>query len=113
MALSVQGCGLFDACTNWKNDVAQLERDYAQVGADYPLTLATFQSCMAEVNASQNAGQAVACYSTVALMASDCTFGCAKSGGGTTSFEDFSYRMTNILTRQNQLSKAQPESCSL
>ncbi|MEM9309982.1 MAG: hypothetical protein AAGA34_00930 [Pseudomonadota bacterium] len=117
LALSVQGCGLLDPCTNWKSEVAQLEQDYAVVGADYPMTLATFQNCMADTKtgqaAGQVAGQALVCFSAVALMANDCTFGCAKRGGGVTSFDDFSYRMTQILTRQNQLAKTRPERCSL
>ncbi|MEM6858127.1 MAG: hypothetical protein AAF559_09670 [Pseudomonadota bacterium] len=113
MAFSVSACSLFDPCMQWKDEVRELGRQQVLLEADYPMTYRTFQSCMREASNPDQAAQTALCFSAVALMANDCTFNCARSGGGTTSFDDFSQRVLTIEQRARQLSKTRPDQCDL
>ncbi|MEO0699018.1 MAG: hypothetical protein AAFY81_04780, partial [Pseudomonadota bacterium] len=110
-AISVSACSYFDPCEQWKDEVRDLGRMQVLLEADYPMTYRTFQSCMREASNPDQAAQTAVCFSAVALMANDCTFNCARSGGGTTSFDDFSQRILRIEQRARQLAKTRPEQC--
>ncbi|MEO0590807.1 MAG: hypothetical protein AAFZ11_09635 [Pseudomonadota bacterium] len=110
-ALSLSACSFFDPCAQWKDEVRDLGRMQVLLEADYPMTYRTFQSCMRDAGNPDQAAQTAVCFSAVALMANDCTFNCARSGGGTTSFDDFSQRILRIEQRARQLAKTRPEQC--
>ena len=112
-ALSVSACSFFDECAQWKDEVRDLGRMQVLLEADYPMTYRTFQSCMREASNPDQAAQTAVCFSAVALMANDCTFNCARSGGGTTSFDDFSQRVLRIEQRAQQLAKTRPDQCEI